>query len=435
LALTGLKMPPNQPRTRVGEELRQLARAAHEEPAEASIQCGYSQALPALGNDSPGRVPGNDDGERVGYVLFALRCQLEEEPGDALLRRMYLDALGFSVAGWSDPGKRSLTIRPAQDPEGNLRLFSCSGDLDKSAITRLERYVETWNWEPDGRPVALDLSEIRVVNSQGLAALTKHSDALEAVGSPLALVRVPPAVMIMIEMLELQDRLRIFETISEIDLAGCGSDLEPAHLTVSSSLRAQAREIRARPCDMELLRRYEEALEVLSFDCGIQESMSRSYRLYLLRRALAAAVERAPEDTILGWIRGDAGLLHFDRGYPKPHFDLGWSSACDDLRVLHLSGILDGSGRSLEAFQGFMALALATDGPPIVFDLSKIKILNDTGLGSFVKLCDATRRQQGICPIIGIPTKIALIFEMLGLDVLFDICSDLDDLRCRLRAL
>ena len=52
--------------------------------------------------------------------------------------------------------------------------------------------------------------------------------------------------------------------------------------------------------------------------------------------------------------------------------------------------------------------------------LTDVKYINSTGLGTIVKCVDQFREQDGDIKLVGAPTKVIALFEMLGLLALFE---------------
>jgi anti-sigma B factor antagonist len=97
----------------------------------------------------------------------------------------------------------------------------------------------------------------------------------------------------------------------------------------------------------------------------------------------------------------------------------------DDLSALaEMTGAIDGN--TVPSFQATLE-ELKTKGiRRLVLDMSKIKYVNSTGLGSLVKYADTFKSTGGGMALIKVPAKVKIVIEMLGLNAFFDICADLD---------
>ncbi len=89
-----------------------------------------------------------------------------------------------------------------------------------------------------------------------------------------------------------------------------------------------------------------------------------------------------------------------------------------------MTGAIDGN--TVPSFQATLE-ELKTKGiRRLVLDMSKIKYVNSTGLGSLVKYADTFKSTGGGMALIKVPAKVKIVIEMLGLNAFFDICPDLD---------
>ncbi len=84
----------------------------------------------------------------------------------------------------------------------NARLTCVSGAIDATTVTRFQETLDSLKDEGVGQ-VVLDLSGVKYVNSTGLGSLVKYADTFRQSGGGIALIRVPPKVKIVIEMLGL----------------------------------------------------------------------------------------------------------------------------------------------------------------------------------------------------------------------------------------
>jgi anti-sigma B factor antagonist len=96
----------------------------------------------------------------------------------------------------------------------------------------------------------------------------------------------------------------------------------------------------------------------------------------------------------------------------------------DDLaRVAELSGAIDGN--TVPDFQQMLEKVKTEGVRRLVLDMSKIKYVNSTGLGSLVKYADSFKNSGGGMALIKVPAKVKIVIEMLGLNAFFDICPGL----------
>ncbi|RMG18147.1 MAG: STAS domain-containing protein [Planctomycetota bacterium] len=97
----------------------------------------------------------------------------------------------------------------------------------------------------------------------------------------------------------------------------------------------------------------------------------------------------------------------------------------DDLSALaEMTGAIDGN--TVPSFQAALEELKGKGIRRLVLDMSKIKYVNSTGLGSLVKYADAFKSNGGGMALIKVPAKVKIVIEMLGLNAFFDICADLD---------
>ncbi len=82
-----------------------------------------------------------------------------------------------------------------------------------------------------------------------------------------------------------------------------------------------------------------------------------------------------------------------------------------------VSGVIDTS--TLEEFEAKVSEALRGGAVRLVFDFSKVRFVNSSGLGVLVKANDSLREMGGGIALIRVPAKIRLVIEMLGLDTYF----------------
>ena len=97
----------------------------------------------------------------------------------------------------------------------------------------------------------------------------------------------------------------------------------------------------------------------------------------------------------------------------------------DDLSALaEMTGAIDGN--TVPNFQQTLEEIKTKGIRRLVLDMSKIKYVNSTGLGSLVKYADTFKSSGGGMALIKVPAKVKIVIEMLGLNAFFDICPDLD---------
>lgn len=97
----------------------------------------------------------------------------------------------------------------------------------------------------------------------------------------------------------------------------------------------------------------------------------------------------------------------------------------DDVSALaEMTGAIDGN--TVPSFQETLEEIKTKGIQRLVLDMSKIKYVNSTGLGSLVKYADAFKSSGGGMALIKVPAKVKIVIEMLGLNAFFDICPDLD---------
>lgn len=94
-----------------------------------------------------------------------------------------------------------------------------------------------------------------------------------------------------------------------------------------------------------------------------------------------------------------------------------------DAALAEMSGAIDGN--TVASFQQTLEEIKTKGIRRLVLDMSKIKYVNSTGLGSLVKYADAFKSSGGGMALIKVPAKVKIVIEMLGLNAFFDICQDL----------
>jgi anti-anti-sigma factor len=92
--------------------------------------------------------------------------------------------------------------------------------------------------------------------------------------------------------------------------------------------------------------------------------------------------------------------------------------------LAEMTGAIDGN--TVPSFQATLEEIKTRGIRRLVLDMSKIKYVNSTGLGSLVKYADTFKSTGGGMALIKVPAKVKIVIEMLGLNAFFDICADLD---------
>lgn len=92
--------------------------------------------------------------------------------------------------------------------------------------------------------------------------------------------------------------------------------------------------------------------------------------------------------------------------------------------LAEMAGAIDGT--TVVSFQDALEDMKKKGVQRLVLDMSKIKYVNSTGLGSLVKYADAFKSSGGGMALIKVPAKVKIVIEMLGLHAFFEICADLD---------
>ena len=89
-----------------------------------------------------------------------------------------------------------------------VAIVELSGSIDPSTLETLESAMDRCAAEKKHR-VVFDLKDIHYINSTGMGMLVQFSDACREAGGGLALARVQPKVLLVIEMLGLQELFHI----------------------------------------------------------------------------------------------------------------------------------------------------------------------------------------------------------------------------------
>ncbi len=92
-----------------------------------------------------------------------------------------------------------------------------------------------------------------------------------------------------------------------------------------------------------------------------------------------------------------------------------------DIHFAELSGAIDAS--TVHIFQNQLEDARKRGVTKLIMDISKIKYVNSTGLGSLVKYADTFKAGGGGVVLLRVPAKVKIVIEMLGLHEFFEMCS------------
>ncbi|MFW5828695.1 MAG: STAS domain-containing protein [Planctomycetota bacterium] len=97
----------------------------------------------------------------------------------------------------------------------------------------------------------------------------------------------------------------------------------------------------------------------------------------------------------------------------------------DEAKAVFLSGSIDASTN--QTFEGRLTEILSSGTNKVLLVLTNVKYINSTGLGTIVKCVDTFREQNGDIKLVGVPTKVIALFEMLGLLALFETYDTIED--------
>jgi anti-sigma B factor antagonist len=97
----------------------------------------------------------------------------------------------------------------------------------------------------------------------------------------------------------------------------------------------------------------------------------------------------------------------------------------EEAKSVFLTGSIDASTNQL--FETELANLLSSGTNKILLVLTNIKYINSTGLGTIVKCVDNFREHDGDIKLVGVPTKVIALFEMLGLLALFDTFDSIEE--------
>jgi len=89
-----------------------------------------------------------------------------------------------------------------------------------------------------------------------------------------------------------------------------------------------------------------------------------------------------------------------------------------EAKAVFLTGSIDASTN--QAFEGRLTDILSSGTHNVLLVLTNVKYINSTGLGTIVKCVDTFRENGGDIKLVGVPTKVIALFEMLGLLALFE---------------
>jgi anti-anti-sigma factor len=90
----------------------------------------------------------------------------------------------------------------------------------------------------------------------------------------------------------------------------------------------------------------------------------------------------------------------------------------EEAKAVFLTGSIDASTN--QAFEGRLSDILSSGTHNVLLVLTNVKYINSTGLGTIVKCVDTFREKGGDIKLVGVPTKVIALFEMLGLLALFE---------------
>jgi len=97
----------------------------------------------------------------------------------------------------------------------------------------------------------------------------------------------------------------------------------------------------------------------------------------------------------------------------------------DEAKAVFLSGSIDASTN--QTFEGRLTDILSSGTNKILLVLTNVKYINSTGLGTIVKCVDTFRESNGDIKLVGVPTKVIALFEMLGLLALFETYETIEE--------
>ncbi len=92
-----------------------------------------------------------------------------------------------------------------------------------------------------------------------------------------------------------------------------------------------------------------------------------------------------------------------------------------DIEFAELGGAIDAS--TVHIFQNKLEDARKRGVTKLIMDISKVKYVNSTGLGSLVKYADTFKAGGGGVVLLRVPAKVKIVIEMLGLHEFFEMCN------------
>jgi anti-sigma B factor antagonist len=90
----------------------------------------------------------------------------------------------------------------------------------------------------------------------------------------------------------------------------------------------------------------------------------------------------------------------------------------EEAKAVFLAGSIDASTN--QVFEKRLSDILSSGTTNVMLVLTNVKYINSTGLGTIVKCVDTFREKGGDIKLVGVPTKVVALFEMLGLLALFE---------------
>jgi anti-sigma B factor antagonist len=90
----------------------------------------------------------------------------------------------------------------------------------------------------------------------------------------------------------------------------------------------------------------------------------------------------------------------------------------EEAKAVFLTGSIDASTN--QSFEKRLTDILSSGTTNVMLVLTNVKYINSTGLGTIVKCVDTFREKGGDIKLVGVPTKVIALFEMLGLLALFE---------------
>lgn len=121
---------------------------------------------------------------------------------------------GFSILASGDTSAVGLQISAGD--VGGMPLFVLVGELDIYTVPQFQKAVQTVVEDAPG--IAVDLSDISLVDSSGLGALLRLAQS-DGRWRPVALVCQGPSMPRLLELTKLADRFIVVDTVDEIATA------------------------------------------------------------------------------------------------------------------------------------------------------------------------------------------------------------------------